>query len=143
MKSVLAAAIALTAMAGGPLFSQAGAQQSDSTSNTKHESPFACNRLALTPEQRKRHFDELGPALRSLRTGARELPDGYEFKFRSDMQTYQLLAEWTAGERLCCPFFDIDLRSEREGGPVWLRLTGRDGVKPFIAADFVKWPKSE
>ena len=143
MKSILAVATALTAMVGTPLFPQAAAQQSDSSSTAKHESPFACNRLALTPEQRKRHFDELGPALRSLRTGARELPEGYEFKFPSDVKTYQLLAEWTAGERVCCPFFDIDLRSEREGGPVWLRLTGREGVKPFIAADFVKWLQSE
>jgi hypothetical protein len=26
------------------------------------ESPFACNRAALTPQARKRHFDLLGPA---------------------------------------------------------------------------------
>jgi hypothetical protein len=31
-----------------------------------HESPFACDRLALNSEQRKRHFDELGPKLRTL-----------------------------------------------------------------------------
>jgi len=37
---------------------------------------------------------------------------------------------------LCCPFFDIDLRVEKEGGPLWLRLTGREGVKQFIKADF-------
>jgi hypothetical protein len=139
MKNILAATIALATIAGfGP---QAAAQQSNSSPNPKPESPFACNRLALTSEQRKRHFEELGPQLRSLRTGVSELPDGFEFEFPADMKTYQLVAEWTAGERLCCPFFDIDLRSEREGGPVWLRLTGRDGVKQFIAADFVKWLK--
>ena len=32
------------------------------------ESPFACNVNALTSAERHRHFDELGPALRSLRT---------------------------------------------------------------------------
>ena len=79
--------------------------------------------------------------LRSLKTETRELPDGFEFKFAADVKTYQLLAEWIAGERLCCPFFDIDLRSERENGPLWLRLTGRDGVKRFIAAEFVRWFK--
>jgi hypothetical protein len=34
------------------------------------------------------------------------------------------------------PFFDIDLRIEREGGAFWLRLTGRDCVKQFIKSDF-------
>jgi hypothetical protein len=102
---------------------------------------LACDRLALTPEQRKRHFDELGPALRSLKTTVRELPDGFEFQFPSDMKTYQLVAEWAAGERVCCPFFEIDLRSEPEAGPLWLRLTGRDGVKEFIHAEGAAWIK--
>jgi hypothetical protein len=139
MKPILATAITLATISSAAFHPQTAAQRSDSSVTAKHETPFACNRLALSPEHRKRHFDELGPALRSLGMGVHELPDGFEFKFPADVKTYQLLAEWTAGERLCCPFFDIDLRSEREGGPVWLRLTGRDGVKPFIAADFVKW----
>jgi hypothetical protein len=52
-----------------------------------------------------------------------------------------LVAEWSAGEHLCCPFFDIDLRLEREHGAFWLRLTGREGVKEFIKADFSRWLK--
>jgi hypothetical protein len=102
----------------------------------KRESPFACDRAALDSKQRKRHFDELGPALRSLRKSTHELADGFEFEFPADAAVYQLLAEWVGGERLCCPFFDIDLRVEREGGPLWLRLTGQEGVKQFIKADF-------
>lgn len=103
------------------------------------ESPFACNRLALTSEQRKRHFEELGPQLRSLKTQVRELPNGYEFEFPADPITVQLVAEWAIGERACCPFFDIELRLEREGGPLWLALTGRKGVKQFIEADGAAW----
>ena len=104
-----------------------------------HEIPFACDRAALSPEQRKRHFDELGPALRSLRKSTHELADGFEFEFPGDAAVYHLLAEWVGGERLCCPFFDIDLRVGREGGAIWLRLTGREGVKQFIKADFAPW----
>lgn len=104
-------------------------------------SPFACDRLALNAEQRKRHFDELGPELRSLVNGVQELADGYEFQFPSNPATIQLVAEWAAGEHLCCPFFDIDLRLEREHGAFWLRLTGRDGVKQFIQEDFKRWFK--
>ena len=103
------------------------------------ESAFACNRLALTPAERKRHFEELGPKLLSLKKGVRELPNGYEFEFPTDPSTVQLVAEWAAGERDCCPFFDIDMHLEREGGPFWLSLTGREGVKQFIEADGAAW----
>ena len=103
------------------------------------ESPFACDRSALSPEQRKRHFDELGPKLRALVLQARELPGGYEFRFPGDLATFNLIAEWAAGEHRCCPFFDIDLRLDREGGATWIQLTGRPGVKEFIHADFTRW----
>jgi len=43
--------------------------------------------------------------------------------------------EFVANERLCCPFFGLAVEIEPEGGPLWLRLTGRDGVKPFIKAE--------
>ena len=118
---------------------QAVAQGADASGAAKQESPFACNRLALTPAQRQRHFGELGPALRSVRKSVRELPDGYEFEFPADPATVQLVAEWAAGERLCCPFFDIEIRMEKEGGPAWLRLTGRPGTKDFIKVDGADW----
>jgi hypothetical protein len=107
----------------------------------KHESPFACDRFALDDAARKRHFDELGPALRSLRKAVRELADGYEFQFPADPKTIALVAEWAAGERLCCPFFNIQLRMEPEDGPFWLRLTGRKGTKDFIKVDGASWIK--
>lgn len=103
------------------------------------ESPFACDLNGLTPAERTRHFNELGPALRALKTGVRELPDGYEFKFPTDTKTFGMLAEWIEQERRCCPFFDIDLRVEREGGGVWMRLTGRPGTKDFIRAEAGPW----
>ncbi len=111
------------------------------SSTVTHESPFACDRLALDPEARRRHFVELGPVLRGLKKGVRELPDGYEFQFPSDPKTIAMVAEWAAGERLCCPFFDIQLRMECEGGPFWLALTGRKGTKEFIKADAAAWIK--
>ena len=103
------------------------------------ESAFACERAALTPEARNRHFDELGPALRAAHQRIRELSDGFEFAFPADTATFRLVAEWAAGAHLCCPFFDIDLRLEREGDALWLRLTGRDGVKQFVRADIAGW----
>jgi hypothetical protein len=108
---------------------------------TALESPFACNLAALSPAERKRHFDEVGPALFALKAGVRELPNGYAIQLPGDARTIQLAAEWAAAERACCPFFDIDLRLEREGGPVWLTLTGREGTKQFIEADAPAWIK--
>jgi hypothetical protein len=104
-----------------------------------HQSPFACDRMALNAQERKRHFDELGPKLRTLVKSVREVADGYEFEYAGDSATFQLIVEWVVGEHLCCPFFDIDLRLEREGGALWLRLTGREGTKQFIKADFSRW----
>jgi hypothetical protein len=108
---------------------------SEPSSQTEQVSPFACNALGLSPEARKRHFEEVGPALLKLKKSTRELANGYEFEFPADRATSQLLTEWVFDERLCCPFLDIDLRFSREGGPLWLRLTGRPGTKEFIKAD--------
>jgi hypothetical protein len=105
------------------------------------ETHFACDRLALTAQARKRHFDELGPALREMTKHVRELPSGFEFEFPSDAATVRLVSEWAAGEHLCCPFFHIDLRLEPQSGAFWVRLTGSEGVKPFIRCDFAKWFK--
>ena len=115
--------------------------QGNSTDAKRPESAFACNRFALTPQQRKRHFDELGPALRAIKKTIREVPNGYEFGFPADPPTVQLVSEWAAGEHLCCPFFDISIRLEREGGKLWWGLTGREGVKQFIPAEFSPWIK--
>jgi hypothetical protein len=108
------------------------ADETTTSQSAKNESPLACNAFALSPELRKRHFEELGPALLKLKKNTRDLPDGYEFELPADNKTYQLVTEWAFQERLCCPFFDIDLRFERENGPLWLRLTGRAGTKEFI-----------
>ena len=86
----------------------------------RKDSPYYCNRLALTPEERHRHFDELGPKLRSLRKSVRELSNGYEFEFPSDEAIYQL-------------------RLEAEGGPLWLRLTVRPEAKEFMKFDGAAW----
>jgi hypothetical protein len=141
MKPFLAPAIALALLGGVVCCPNAFAQPPDAAAGKQSKSPFACDRLALTAEQRKRHFEELGPALRARKKSVRELPDGFAFEFPADLATFQLVAEWAAGEHVCCPFFDIDLRLEREGGPLWLRLTGRDGVKQFIHAEGATWLK--
>ena len=117
------------------------AAASQSGAPPRNGTPFACDRLALSPEARARHFDVLGPALGAMHKQVREVRDGFEFEFAPDRATVELVAEWAAGERLCCPFFDIDLQFAHDNGGFWLRLAGRQGVKEFIKADFAKWFK--
>src|SRR5262249_7295208 len=95
---------------------------------------------ALTLEQRKRH-QELVRMLASSIRGIHVLGDGLEFGFSPDATHYQALTELTPLERACCPFFDISIRLERNGGTLLWRLTGLDGVKQFIRAEFSSWIK--
>ena len=37
--------------------------------------------------------------------------------------------------RLDCPFFDFEVELQRDNGPLWLKLKGKDGIKPFIRAE--------
>ena len=136
MNILFLAALSLSAISLVALNASAGQSEPVSSSQTEHVSPLACNAFALSPEVRKRHFEELGPALLKLKKSTRELPDGYECEFPADNKTYQLLTEWAFQERLCCPFFDIDLHFSKEAGPLWLRLTGRPGTKDFIKEEF-------
>ena len=136
---VLATGVSVVARSQGQTAPGVPGPNAARQATAKRESRFACDRLALDPVARKRHFDELAPALAAADRSSRELPDGFEFEFPPDAATVQKVLEFAAGERLCCPFFDIVVRMERERGSVWLRLTGGEGVKQFIKADFARW----
>ena len=95
-----------------------------------NESPIACNMTALSDEQRKR-ISVLIKQIRASGQEVRELPDGYALRLPSESATVRDVAEYITLERMCCPFFRFEMEVEPEGGPIWLRLTGREGVKEF------------
>jgi hypothetical protein len=101
--------------------------------------PFACNMTALSAEQRSRH-QELGNQLRSALVLVRELADGYEFEVPLNPATYSALTEITPLEHACCPFFSLNIRIQPDERLFW-RLTGAEGIKPFIQAEFAQWFK--
>jgi hypothetical protein len=103
--------------------------------NGANESPIACSLNALDSEQRLRH-QSLTVQLRSAAQETLELTDGYSFRLPSDEATIQKTAEWITMERRCCPFIAFGLEVGREGGPLWLSLTGREGVKSFLKTEF-------
>lgn len=63
-----------------------------------------------------------------------ELNDGYAVRFPGEGDWDAKLAEFVTSERQCCPFFRFELTFEPGRGPIWLKLTGPDGVKDFIRA---------
>jgi hypothetical protein len=96
---------------------------------------FYCNVYAFTPAERKHHND-LTRKLSEARAEVRELPDGYAFRLLPEILSLVELAEFVSLESRCCPFFDFAVELERNNGPLWLRLRGNDGIKPFIRAEF-------
>jgi len=99
------------------------------------QSKFYCNIKALTPEQRARH-KQLSEKLMAARKEIVETEKGYEFQYSPGDVSLAELAEWVAAESKCCPFFDFHIDLEREGKLVCLRLTGEEGIKAFIRAEF-------
>ena len=96
---------------------------------------FYCNTKALTPEERARH-KQLSEKLMAARKEIVETEKGYEFQFSPADVTLGELADWVAAESKCCPFFDFHIDLEREGSLLCLRLTGEEGIKGFIRAEF-------
>jgi hypothetical protein len=96
---------------------------------------FACSLTALTPEQRKRH-SELRKSLSESVKEVQELPDGYAFRLPGDSRTILSAAEFITYEKLCCPFFKFNLEIDSDGKPLWLKLSGREGVKQFLKTEF-------
>lgn len=103
------------------------------TNNTPalKESPLACDMSAIEPDRREQHIATGREVLRAV-TEILELPDGYAFRLSGERETLVKTVEFISLERLCCPFLGFVIEVEPEGGPVWLRLTGREGVKAFI-----------
>lgn len=98
------------------------------------ESPFACVMDAIDPDKRQQHM-ETAKYLFHLVHEIRELTNGYAFRLENERDVLVKLAEFISLEKLCCPFFGFIVEVEPEVGDVWLHLTGREGVKPFIQSE--------
>jgi len=99
------------------------------------QSKFYCNIKPLTAEERARH-KQLSEKLMAARKEIVETEKGYEFQYRPGDVSLAELAEWVVAESKCCPFFDFHIDLENQGKLVCLRLTGEEGIKAFIRAEF-------
>ena len=102
---------------------------------------FFCDRAALTQEQKGKQI-ELGKILRHAVLQRRELKDGFEYTFPNDMETYRALAEYVPLERVCCPFMDMTIRLDRDGGKLHWEVRGREGIKTFVREELIWLSKS-
>ena len=98
----------------------------------KQETPFACSLEKTLTKEERAHKKQIMQKMVSARIDTTEIADGYVFRFRPEAVSFTEIADWVATERICSPFFDLAIESERENGPLSLRITGRDGVKQFI-----------
>jgi hypothetical protein len=137
-RALLVSALALLVFSLGA--GQAQAQPPNLTASSgsmamTQQTSFYCNTKALSPSERERH-KQATTRLISLRNRIEETAKGYEFQFSPSNVSLEELAEWVASEGKCCPFFDFHIDLEREGNLLCLRLTGPEGVKAFIKAEF-------
>jgi uncharacterized protein HemX len=135
--TLLGAALALLMAGTGTVRMQAQAvlKKSNAEGQPMTQSKFYCNRNALNPTERA-HHKQLTDKLLATRTNIVETEKGYEFQFSPSTISLAELADWVAAEGKCCEFFDFHIDLERRGSLLCLQLTGDEGIKPFIRAEF-------
>ncbi|MFN0293526.1 hypothetical protein [Pedobacter helvus] len=65
----------------------------------------------------------------------KELSNGYSYKFKGTDSIVDELADFVKTERLCCDFFDFELKVAGNASSAWLTITGPNGVKDFIKTE--------
>jgi hypothetical protein len=136
--SLVGAALALLMAGSGAVCMQAQAVPKKTNAEDPPmttQSKFYCNRNALNPTERA-HHKQLTDKLLATRTNIVETEKGYEFQFSPSTVSLAELADWVVAEGKCCEFFDFHIDLERRGSLLCLRLTGDEGIKPFIRAEF-------
>jgi hypothetical protein len=99
--------------------------------NPTETQSLACDLTAIPADAREEHV-VTAPQLFQTAQEVQELPNGYTFRFLNEPRKFLAIAKYIEYERLCCPFFDFELKVESDQGAIWLSLTGREGVKELL-----------
>ena len=97
--------------------------------------PIACDLTVFGDNEKKRQkaiLDEFRARLKAVE----ELSDGYAFSLLPEPYMLSVLAELISLESKCCPFLNFTLEVTRGGHSITLRLTGGEGVKEVVRAEF-------
>src|SRR5690349_14871964 len=99
--------------------------------NLNENQSLACDLTAIPSSVREEHVVS-APQLFAAAQEVLELPNGYAIRFLNEPDRFMTIARFIENERLCCPFFNFGLEIEPNSGPIWLRLTGGEGVKEIL-----------
>ena len=94
--------------------------------------PLACVPGAISAAERPAHFALL-THLFGVAHERIEIANGYAFRFDAD--AFDDVARFVTNERRCCPFLNFSIELSRDGGALWLRLTGPSGTREFLDAE--------
>jgi hypothetical protein len=99
--------------------------------NLNEDQSLACDLTAIPADVREEHVIS-APQLFALVQEVQDLPNGFAIRFLNEPGRFMSIARFIENERLCCPFFNFGLELEPNSGPIWLRLTGGEGVKEIL-----------
>jgi hypothetical protein len=128
-------AVSLASGAAGTSAMEQGAEKKKGNEMVATRQGFFCNTKALTSAERAR-WELLTKKLLAKKKATVETEKGFEFQYSPEDVSVAEVAEWVVTESKCCPFFDFHIDLEEEGKLVCLRLTGEQGIKQFIRAEF-------
>lgn len=99
--------------------------------NTPKNPPIVCK--LTSPELQKRKATVIA-SIKKVIIEKKELSAGYSYRFEGSDHNIDLLTDFIKTERQCCNFFNfsIDIKNDQSA---WLKITGKKGVKDFIAAE--------
>jgi len=100
----------------------------------QEEFALACDLGAIKSADRLTHFARAERLLSEALQERQELTDGYALRYHAE--EYADLVAFIGNERLCCPFFRFTLELAPAQGPIWLRISGGDGVKEYFRSLF-------
>lgn len=109
--------------------------------NAENQS-LACDLTAIPASGREEHL-LTAPELFQTVQEVQELTNGYAFRFLNEPGKFMAIAKYIENERWCCPFFQFELEIKPNGGALWLRLTGGEGVKDLLKATFLENDQDE
>lgn len=101
----------------------------------KSSTPLACDMTVFTPAEREEHIRNTTRLYQTVQD-VREANDGFEFIFPNDSKVIAGMAEFISNERLCCPFLEFTLKVSPNEEPITLLLSGPEGTKEFLQAEF-------
>lgn len=96
------------------------------------ERNIACK--LTSPEMQKRKATVIA-SLKKQILEKKDLKNGYTYKFKGTDSIVDELAEFVKTERLCCDFFDFELKVAGDASSAWLTITGPKGAKDFITSE--------